>query len=501
MGFFHPDMSIKNLKRDLTMRFAILLSVFLILLIISYIFSSISVSSLKYDRLLLNAAGRQRMLIHQYTSEINQTLIGLATLNLKMALLEKKKADLTVKQIEDILKAFADGGEIIITTGRITDEDKNTINLVDKHIVILPINDKQIQRHLSHVNEKWQELKRIALLSLRSNKHQMSESPYIHQLLDHANQTVAEMDHVVQLMQFERELKLKHLDTLLLLMVIIGSVIFLILVYFVSSRIVTPLDGSIKALHQTTEKLEIEKTRAESANAAKSKFLSRMSHELRTPLNAILGFGQLLKMDAEGFNEIQRDNVKEILDAGEHLLGLINEVLDLAKIEAGKLQIAMDKVSVDEVMQQSISLIGPLLASRHIELTDHISGKGYIVQADITRLKQVLVNLLSNAVKYNRENGYITLDSELMDKQRIRIRVTDSGEGLTEEDIVKLFTPFERLDNVNNVEGVGIGLVITRHLVELMGGTIGIESTPGEGCTFWVEFALTNQAAIGKSNE
>lgn len=278
--------------------------------------------------------------------------------------------------------------------------------------------------------------------------------------------------------------------SLLLLLIVI---ITLLLNRFARKEINTRKQAEQNLIKATKE--------ARRANQAKSEFLSRMSHELRTPMNAILGFGQILKLDAGGFNETQRGNIDEILDAGHHLLELINDVLDLTRIESGKLEVAMGNVTVDDVIQQGIALIQPLAALRHIELTDHVSGKGHIVQADTTRLKQVLVNLLSNAVKYNRENGRITLDSELMDKQRLRIRVTDSGEGLTKEDIDKLFTPFERLDKVNNVEGAGIGLVITKHLVEIMGGTIGVESTPGAGSTFWVEFGLTNQTVTRKVHE
>jgi signal transduction histidine kinase len=219
-----------------------------------------------------------------------------------------------------------------------------------------------------------------------------------------------------------------------------------------------------------------------------------MSHELRTPMNAILGFGQMLEMDAEGFNETQRGNVNEILNAGQHLLTLINDILDLAKIESGVLKISMGEVRVDDALQQCVKLITPQAEAHQVELIDHVSGKGYAVQADSTRLKQVLVNLLSNAVKYNRYHGRVTLDSKIINNQRLRISVTDTGKGLSEDDISKLFTSFERLDVASGVEGTGIGLIISKHLIEIMGGTIGVESTPGEGSTFWVELALSNDA-------
>ena len=239
--------------------------------------------------------------------------------------------------------------------------------------------------------------------------------------------------------------------------------------------------------------LVIARDEADTANRAKSEFLSSMSHELRTPMNAILGFGQLLDMEAESFNEIQRDNIKEILDAGNHLLNLINEVLDLAKIESGRLIVSVEEVHINDLLQQCFSLISYQMETRHIKLVDNISCQNYVVSADYTRLKQVILNLLSNAVKYNREHGSISLDGTITDQQRLRICVTDTGDGLSEKEIKKLFTSFERLNITDNVEGTGIGLVITKHLIELMGGSIGVESTPGEGSVFWVEIELFNQ--------
>lgn len=232
------------------------------------------------------------------------------------------------------------------------------------------------------------------------------------------------------------------------------------------------------------------KLEAERASTAKSDFLSCMSHELRTPMNAILGFGQLLELNSAGMNEIQQGQIKEILDAGTHLLTLINEVLDLARIESGKLDYYMEKVRVIDVLSESLSLIKPLAEARQIKLLNNIRDSNYNVHADVSRVKQIFLNLLSNAVKYNCENGTITIESKVVEDQRLRISISDTGEGLSEEDISNLYTPFERLNAKENVEGTGIGLTITKHLVELMDGTIEIESALGKGSTFSVELNL-----------
>ena len=238
-----------------------------------------------------------------------------------------------------------------------------------------------------------------------------------------------------------------------------------------------------KALKELTIAREV----AEHANAAKSQFLSQMSHELRTPLNAILGFGQLLMLNKDEFSDHQEDNIKEILGAGHHLLNLINEILDLAKIEAGKLELQTEEFSLKDILKEVIPLVRTQCDARSIEIIDEVSGKNFNVSADYIRFKQVLLNLISNAVKYNKEEGSIRLTGEVISNQALRISIADKGRGMTVKEIADLFTPFNRLHASHKIEGVGIGLVISKHLIELMGGAIGVKSCLGEGCSFWIE--------------
>jgi signal transduction histidine kinase/CheY-like chemotaxis protein len=230
---------------------------------------------------------------------------------------------------------------------------------------------------------------------------------------------------------------------------------------------------------------------AEEANLAKSDFLSSMSHELRTPLGAILGFAQLIESGSPPPTVAQRRSVDQILKAGWYLLDLINEILDLALVESGKLSLSLEPSSLTEVMRECQAMIEPQAQSRGISVAFPAFGTPYFVKADRTRVKQVLINLLSNAIKYNQAGGRAVVECIAGTPGSIRVCVQDTGEGMAADKLEQLFQPFNRLGREDSVEpGTGIGLVMCKRLIELMGGVIGVESTVGKGSKFWFELQL-----------
>jgi len=244
-------------------------------------------------------------------------------------------------------------------------------------------------------------------------------------------------------------------------------------------------------LQQKNAELETARAAADRASQAKSDFLSNMTHELRSPLNSILGFAQLLDMGEPPPSPAQKSNIDQILRAGWYLLDLIGEILDLTSVESGQARLTLEPVVLDEVLDGCRRAVQEQARKKGIHMDIKPAGGTTAVLADRTRLRQVLVHLLRNAIQYNRTNGTLEVSCLAVVGQRMRIRVRDTGEGLTAAKLAGLFQPFNRLGReTGSVGGTGVGLALSKRLVELMGGTMGAESTPGVGSTFWVEVNL-----------
>ena len=247
---------------------------------------------------------------------------------------------------------------------------------------------------------------------------------------------------------------------------------------------------------ESEQRLQVSRETAEHASRAKSDFLSRMSHELRTPLNSILGFAQLLQMD--DLPSQQTDAVDHILRAGRHLLDLIDEVLDIARIESGYLELTPVPVAVAEIVSEALELTNPIAARAEVVIRSCVDPRdGYVVTADRQRLMQVLLNLLSNAVKYNKPGGRVEVTCEPGDRGRLRLAVADTGRGIRLEDLDRVFVPFDRLGaEQTGIEGSGVGLALSQHLCERMGGELGVDSVFEVGSTFVVELPASESATV-----
>ncbi len=261
---------------------------------------------------------------------------------------------------------------------------------------------------------------------------------------------------------------------------------------FAAARDVTERKRFEEALQETNVELHAAREAADKANLAKSEFLSSMSHELRTPLNAVLGFAQLMGSEVPPPELRQQRSIDQILKGGWYLLRLINEILDLSMIEAGKVTMSQESMSINEVLQDCKGMVEPQATRRGIGMTFPALDNVFYVHADRTRIKQVMINLLSNAIKYNAIGGSVIVKCDNSGADRVRISVKDTGAGLAADKLAQLFQPFNRLgQHDSGEEGTGIGLVVTKQLVELMGGQIGVDSIVDVGTVFWVEFAAS----------
>lgn len=266
---------------------------------------------------------------------------------------------------------------------------------------------------------------------------------------------------------------------------------------FAAARDITERKQIEVTLQDNYIELESAKAAAEKANLAKSEFLSNMSHELRTPLNAVLGFAQLMASETPPPSQPQKQSIDQILQAGWYLLRLINEILDLAMIESGKVTLSQEAMSLADVLDDCQAMIEPQAQKRGIRMAFPHSDNLYYVHADRTRVKQVMINLLANAIKYNRDGGSVTIECMKTGENRVRVSVTDTGGGLTPDQVTQLFQPFNRLGQAASTqEGTGIGLVVTKQLVELMGGVIGVSSNVGVGSVFWIELAASSAPVL-----
>ncbi len=249
-------------------------------------------------------------------------------------------------------------------------------------------------------------------------------------------------------------------------------------------------DSLEETILKRTQELRHAKEIAEKASLAKTEFLSRMSHELRTPLNAVLGFAQLLDIDEDpSLSSNQQDHVAEIINAGRHLLDLINEVLDLARIESGKFELDIVKAPIAPIIDECMRLTKPLADSRNINIQKTVDHNNSYIHVDRVRLKQIIINLLSNAIKFNQDQGNVSIQVEPINNEKIRINIIDTGPGIPEQLHDDIFNPFIRHDQ-SSIEGTGIGLSVAKQLTELMQGNIGISSQPKKGSTFWIEFKV-----------
>jgi len=237
--------------------------------------------------------------------------------------------------------------------------------------------------------------------------------------------------------------------------------------------------------------LTVATKQAEKANLAKSKFLSHMSHELRTPMTAILGFSELLKFDSDNLTDATKEHIDAVILGGNHLMGLISEILELSDIDEGEIKCASNDYSLNNIINDSLSMIAPLSVKSGIQIINNIDlTKNHTIHTDECLFKRVILNLLTNALKYNREGGSVILNCDITDDNQLHLSIRDTGIGIIEQEQKNIFKPFERSGEFIGIDGAGIGLATAKKLIDIIGGNIGVESEFGKGSDFWIEVPL-----------
>lgn len=394
------------------------------------------------------------------TDELNNNLRHEINERLKV----ENNLENSMSQLQATLESTTDGILVVDNNGQISSYNQNFIDLWRIPAAVIEQRDHEIVQH-------------YVLDQLKEPQQYLTQTQQISESIDDNSADLIELRDGRLYERYSKHQKLGNKT--------IGRVW--------SYRDVTDRIQSEAALQEA-------KDNAETANQAKSLFLSRISHELRTPLNAILGFGHLLQLNSENtLSEEQHTYTNHICNAGEHLLTLIDELLDISKIESGKLNLTLEPVSTADIIRESIALIQPMTAEKNIQLIDNTQQQPQpYVLADQTRMKQVLVNLLSNAIKYNRDNGQVTLNLK-QDQDSVHIEINDTGEGIPENMHGEIFQPFTRLTTLQNTSGTGIGLTISKKLIDLMNGRMGLTSKQHEGSSFWFELPISHRPPETKS--
>ena len=401
--------------------------------------------------------------------------------------------------------------------------------------------DKPSTAALNAFEYEFFNIGRLYRRALRTYNEDISDPQFAADAITHnsSNDPVSRNSELIEALETSRQhnyrqitAEMQSFEIAIIMSMLLLICVFLLAIYYLSNRfIISPINkcitlaenisrgkldnhikvenasSEVKTLLQSLKRMQANisharqelinaKDQAEQSNQAKSVFLSRMSHELRTPLHAILGFGQIMQLKPDALSSRQQKNVGKIMKAGQHLLDLINEILDLASIENNKLYIKIEDVELSDVISECISLSGPLAQQKSVSLFNRVPAGQYLVRGDFLRIKRALINLVSNAIKYGPERGDVILSCHSTTDNALRIEITDNGPGIPMKEQHLLFKPFERLDGTQFVEGTGIGLALTKLLVELMHGKVGVDSLPGNGSTFWIQLPLSTTARI-----